>query len=81
MQTVTLPLSDLVAIRAAINSSYYHNLALDMGEAYRKLNRQNRGSAMTLALKDALTMSNDAIEMATGKQPTPEEAGDVVRAS
>jgi len=74
VQTISLPLADLVAIRDALNSSYYHNLALDMADSYRKLNRQNRGSAMTLAVKTALDTANNHIEQSQGGDDVPVSA-------
>lgn len=72
MDTVTLRLSDLVQVRDSLNSSYYHNLALDMADSYRKLNRQNRGSAMTLALQASLEKVNEYLD-AAGSTPDPEQ--------
>jgi hypothetical protein len=71
MDTVSVRLSDLIQVRDSLNSSYYHNLALDMADSYRKLNRQNRGSPMTLALQAALAKTNEYLDAAdANSEPT-----------
>lgn len=74
MDVVTLSLSDLTKIHAAVNSAYHQNLAMDMVDSYRRLNRQARGSDMTLALKDALDTAATYIQT---HPTTTQETADV----
>lgn len=51
---ISVSIDDLEVFRAALNSAYHANLALDLSEQYRKLSVRNQSSPMTKALESAL---------------------------
>ena len=63
-QQVSVLVTDLEIIRAALTSAYYHNETLDMAEQYRRLNGRPQPSAMTKALQGAVGKVENYIALA-----------------
>lgn len=63
-QQVSVLVTDLEVIRAALTSAYYQNETLDMAEQYRKLNGRPQPSAMTKALQGAVGKVENYIALA-----------------
>jgi len=61
---VTVLLSDLEVIRAALASAYYQNETLDLTDQYRKLSNRPQPSAMTKALQGAIGKVENYIKIA-----------------
>ena len=61
---VTVLVSDLDIIRAALTSAYYQNETLDMVDQYRKLNNRPQPSPMTKALQGAVAKVENYIKIA-----------------
>lgn len=61
---VTVLLSDLEVIRAALNSAYHKGVAEDLSEQYRKLSNRQQYSALTKALEGTLSTVDTYIEAA-----------------
>ena len=61
---VTVLLSDLEVIRAALASAYYQNETLDLTEQYRRLNNRPQPSPMTKALQGAIGKVENYIKIA-----------------
>lgn len=61
---VTILLSDLEVIRAALASAYYQNETLDLADQYRRLNNRPQPSAMTKALQGAIGKVENYIKIA-----------------
>lgn len=78
MATPIVPvlLSDLESILSTVTAAHSWSVTEDLRDSYRKLNRQNRGSAMTLALANAQDKLTDYIE--EGVKVRPEETTDAV---
>lgn len=68
---VLVPVSDLESILHSVTAAHSWSVTEDLRDSYRKLNRQNRGSAMTLALANAKDKLTDYIE--EGQKVRPEE--------
>ena len=66
--TVTVLLSDLDVIRAALTSAYYQNETLDIAEQYRKLNNRPQPSPMTKALQGAIGKVENYIQIAIAEE-------------
>jgi len=64
LQQVSVLVSDLEVIRAALTSAYYQNETLDMVDQYRKLNNRPQPSAMTKALQGAVGKVENYIQIA-----------------
>lgn len=62
---VTVLLSDLEIIRAALSSAYYQNETLDISDQYRKLSNRPQPSPMTKALQGAVAKVDNYIKIAT----------------
>jgi len=61
---VSVLLSDLEIIRAALSSAYYQNETMDLSEQYRKLNNRPQPSPMTKALQGAVAKVENYINLA-----------------
>lgn len=61
---VTVLLSDLEVIRAALASAYYQNETLDLAEQYRKLSNRPQPSPMTKALQGAIAKVENYVKIA-----------------
>jgi len=61
---VTVLLSDLEIIRAALASAYYQNETIDISDQYRKLSNRPQPSPMTKALQGAVAKIENYIQLA-----------------
>jgi hypothetical protein len=61
---VSVLLSDLEIMRAALSSAYYQNETMDLSEQYRKLNNRPQPSPMTKALQGAVAKVENYINLA-----------------
>jgi len=61
---VTVLLSDLEIIRAALASAYYQNETIDISDQYRKLSKRPQPSPMTKALQGAVAKIENYIQLA-----------------
>jgi hypothetical protein len=61
---VSVLLSDLEIMRAALSSAYYQNETMDLSEQYRKLNNRPQPSPMTKALQGAVAKAENYINLA-----------------
>ena len=61
---VTVLLSDLQVIKAALASAYYQNETFDLAEQYRKLSNRPQPSPMTKALQGAVAKVDNYIKIA-----------------
>jgi hypothetical protein len=61
---VSVLLSDLEIMRAALSSAYYQNETIDLSEQYRKLNNRPQPSPMTKALQGAVAKVENYINLA-----------------
>lgn len=66
-----VPASDLVIIKAALNSAYHFSLVTDLAEQYRKLNQRPTPSKMTKALEGSLDLLTSYIESAHEEPDEP----------
>ena len=74
LQQVSVLVSDLEVIRAALTSAYYQNETMDMVEQYRKLNNRSQPSPMTKALQGAVGKAENYIQLAmTEEEVTDDE--------
>lgn len=64
LQQVSVLVSDLEIIRAALSSAYYQNETMDISEQYRKLNNRPQPSPMTKALQGAVAKVENYIQIA-----------------
>ena len=64
LQQVSILVSDLEIIRAALSSAYYQNETMDISEQYRKLNNRPQPSPMTKALQGAVAKVENYIQIA-----------------
>ena len=61
---VSVLVTDLEIIRAALSSAYYQNETMDISEQYRKLNNRPQPSPMTKALQGAVAKVENYIKIA-----------------
>ena len=61
---VSVLVSDLEVIKAALASAYYQNETLDIADQYRKLNNRSQPSPMTKALQGAIGKVENYIALA-----------------
>jgi hypothetical protein len=64
LSQVSVLVTDLEIIRAALTSAYYQNETLDMVEQYRKLSNRPQPSSMTKALQGAVGKVENYIQIA-----------------
>ena len=64
LQQVSVLVTDLEIIRAALSSAYYQNETMDISEQYRKLNNRPQPSPMTKALQGAVAKVENYIQIA-----------------
>jgi hypothetical protein len=64
MIQVSVLVTDLEIIRAALSSAYYQNETMDISEQYRKLNNRPQPSPMTKALQGAVAKVENYIKIA-----------------
>jgi hypothetical protein len=65
---VSVQLSDLEVLRAALNSAHAQNMVLDLAEQYRKLSTRPQPSAMTKSLERAIDQVDLYIAEALSEQ-------------
>jgi len=70
---VSVLLSDLEIMRAALSSAYYQNETMDLSEQYRKLNNRPQPSPMTKALQGAVAKVENYINLAIIEDEENEE--------
>ena len=68
LQQVSVLVSDLEIIRAALTSAYYQNETLDIAEQYRKLSGRSQPTPMTKALQGAVGKVENYIQLAITEQ-------------
>ena len=73
LQQVSILVTDLEIIRAALTSAYYQNETLDMAEQYRKLNGRPQPSPMTKALQGAVGKVENYIALAEQEDEVTED--------
>lgn len=64
LQQVSVLVTDLEIIKAALSSAYYQNETLDISEQYRKLSNRPQPSPMTKALQGAVGKVENYIQLA-----------------
>ena len=64
LQQVSVLVTDLEVIRAALSSAYYQNETLDIADQYRKLSNRPQPSPMTKALQGAVAKVDNYINLA-----------------
>lgn len=69
---VSVLVSDLEILRAALSSAYYHNETLDLAEQYRKLSNRPQPSPMTKALQGAIAKVENYINLAILEEESEE---------
>ena len=74
LQQVSVLVTDLEIMRAALTSAYYQNETLDMVEQYRKLNNRPQPSAMTKALQGAVGKVENYIALSIIEEVDEEES-------
>lgn len=72
LQQVSVLVSDLEVIRAALTSAYYQNETLDIAEQYRKLSGRPQPTPMTNALKGAVGKVENYIALAEQEEEVTE---------
>jgi hypothetical protein len=70
---VSVLLSDLEIMRAALSSAYYQNETMDLSDQYRKLNNRPQPSPMTKALQGAVAKVENYINLAIIEDEENEE--------
>jgi len=70
---VSVLVSDLEVILAALNSAYYQNITLDMLDQYRKLSGREQPTAMTKALQGACAKVENYIALAIEEEESDDE--------
>ena len=73
LQQVSVLVSDLEIMRAALTSAYYQNETLDMAEQYRKLSGRPQPSSMTKALQGAVGKVENYIALAEQEDEVTED--------
>lgn len=66
MATITISDVDAINIQQALDTARSFTALLDIQEGLRKLNRQNRSSALTLALDEAYERITRYLEVEDG---------------